>query len=508
MAEIHKLLFFPMDMTYWSSILNSYTTVKDIKDKDIQLYACASAYISISLSEDSSESPEFTDLVYVSAGAFTKEGLIDAISQIYVTLAGKLIIPTTAYFLRLLVQDKAELNMCLAIASLIYLESDVHKYLPYELAQGVIAITNGTINSNISRVIQHIMYRLIHTAIDQRGIRAIEKFYSINFKKKFPYSVKNYTNTDLLPSIGKVSPTNIKKFDIEDFNIQRILGAGSSGTVYKGLISGKSVALKKQSIASFDSSILEIAIARTLKHPNIESVKGFTFDNGSVYFTMPVRLMSLAEAIHMGRSYEEEFNAVNSILLNGEVGLLPLIKYDIRRRIAIHIIRGLLYLHSNGIIHGDVKPGNILLTKSYKAKLADFGSSSIYVIPGIENQPDRNHPGTFEYRSIEQMVSSYPLYSYEVDVWAAGITLLEMETGCYYINREYFADTLEIKGVDQAYFEVRRRIRQVLGQDGTRDLECIEDQYFKNILITMYAFDPKRRHITSQILENFEQNVR
>ena len=41
--------------------------------------------------------------------------------------------------------------------------------------------------------------------------------------------------------------------------------------------------------------------------------------------------------------------------------------------IAIQTARGLKYSHENGLIHQDVKPGNILLTKGWDAKVADFG---------------------------------------------------------------------------------------------------------------------------------------
>ena len=87
---------------------------------------------------------------------------------------------------------------------------------------------------------------------------------------------------------------------------------------------------------------------------------------------------------------------------------------------------------------------------------------------------------------------------------ATGITLLEMETGCTYIDSAYFINTANVRNSDKAYKLTRLRIRQVLGQDGTRDLECIEDQYFKDVLMTMLAFDPLRRYTAIQILEDLE----
>ena len=52
------------------------------------------------------------------------------------------------------------------------------------------------------------------------------------------------------------------------------------------------------------------------------------------------------------------------------------LNFSIIRKIAYQILEGLLYLHSNGILHRDLKPLNILINNSGVVKICDFGSAA------------------------------------------------------------------------------------------------------------------------------------
>jgi len=90
------------------------------------------------------------------------------------------------------------------------------------------------------------------------------------------------------------------------------------------------------------------------------------------------------------------------------------------------VVRGLAYLHSHGIIHLDVKAGNIMLTEEGQVKLGDFGVS----------EPLRKSGRVTLSNSKQQLVGS-PLfmapevimkrnYNSKADIWSLGITLIEL----------------------------------------------------------------------------------
>lgn len=95
------------------------------------------------------------------------------------------------------------------------------------------------------------------------------------------------------------------------------------------------------------------------------------------------------------------------------------------------LYQGLDYLHHHKVVHGDLKPANLLLdSNSNKVKIADFGSSSI--MPGSDKVFSmRNCPGfsTPAFRSPESLTSGYTP-SYEMDLWALGVCIYMWVYGC------------------------------------------------------------------------------
>lgn len=96
--------------------------------------------------------------------------------------------------------------------------------------------------------------------------------------------------------------------------------------------------------------------------------------------------------------------------------------WDIRSAIALGAARGLQYLHSQGpsISHGNIKSSNILLTKSYDARVSDFGLAHLV---GPSSTPNR----VAGYRAPE--VTDPRKVSQKADVYSFGILLLELLTG-------------------------------------------------------------------------------
>jgi serine/threonine protein kinase len=165
------------------------------------------------------------------------------------------------------------------------------------------------------------------------------------------------------------------------------LGRGGMGTVYEGLHSetGESAAVKLLSAAlaedeGFRSRFeAEIETLRKLNHPNIVRLFGFGEQDGHLFYAMElVRGNSLEEELRRGRRFDWR-----------EVA-----------RIGIETCRALRHAHDRGVIHRDIKPGNLLLTADGSTKLSDFGIARLFGYTRLTNAG--NILGTAEYMAPEQ----------------------------------------------------------------------------------------------------------
>lgn len=92
---------------------------------------------------------------------------------------------------------------------------------------------------------------------------------------------------------------------------------------------------------------------------------------------------------------------------------------------AKQILKAVSYCHSQGIAHRDIKPENIFLNEYDQIKLADFGLAKKF-----DDQKSAERCGTLMFFSPE-MIQSKPICPFKADIWALGITLFYMATGCY-----------------------------------------------------------------------------
>lgn len=197
------------------------------------------------------------------------------------------------------------------------------------------------------------------------------------------------------------------------------IGQGSFGIVRKAIWRGTDVALKiiKDHTIDLTQFSLEMTILSKLHHPNILQVLG--------YSTMTLPYIIIME-----------------YMCNGSLELLlrrkTKTKYNKKLSIIRDISRGIAYLHNrtpDAIIHRDLKPSNILLSASLKAKIADFGISSIQS-KANEFYQMTGETGTYRFMAPEILRSTK--YNCKVDVWSFGMIVYNV-----FVERPFAKKTLK-----------------------------------------------------------------
>ncbi|CAI2358083.1 unnamed protein product [Caenorhabditis sp. 36 PRJEB53466] len=204
---------------------------------------------------------------------------------------------------------------------------------------------------------------------------------------------------------------------LQDFAIQKALGKGAYGNVYRvrNNRDGREYALKQILISSkyegIPQSVLrEITVMKHLAkkaHPNIVSLK------------------TVFHQIDPQRSILR----INMIMEKCDWDLYTFLKHIPRsvpehqaRHVTAQIVAGLDFLHTHGIIHRDIKPQNILLNRDQTVKLADFGLSKEH----SNTTAFTTLVVTLWYRAPEILMQSY--YNSTVDMWALGCIVSEIYT--------------------------------------------------------------------------------
>ncbi|ELP89959.1 protein serine/threonine kinase, putative [Entamoeba invadens IP1] len=291
----------------------------------------------------------------------------------------------------------------------------------------------------------------------------------------------NVENTNEILMIGVTSQST--RIDYEELIEESKLGEGSFGVVYKGKYRGNTVAIKKMKQSGENTTLnndkndeefeKEVAMLDKFRCEYIVHFYGAVL--------IPSKMCLVTEFAQHGclSNVMKKFKKCD-------------IQQKMKIKMMIDIMYGISYLHTNGILHRDIKPDNVLVfsfdhNNKVNAKLTDFGSSrNINML--MTNMTFTKGVGSPIYMAPE--ILKREKYKKSADVFSLAITMYECFTWTNAYPKEYFKFPWTI-----AEFVIK-------GLRLPKPDEMSQGVY--NIIVGCWDNEPKKRSLTENILDKLE----
>mmetsp|Transcript_59080 Transcript_59080/g.128253 ORF Transcript_59080/g.128253 Transcript_59080/m.128253 type:complete len:294 (-) Transcript_59080:233-1114(-) len=187
-------------------------------------------------------------------------------------------------------------------------------------------------------------------------------------------------------------------------------GEGTYGVVYKArdrqtdlFVAMKKIRLETEDEGIPSTTLREISTLRQLRHPNIVELNDVIHSDGRLYLVFEF----------VDKDLKKYMEAVNGPL-----------DPELIRSYTMQMLSGLEFCHVKAVMHRDLKPQNILVSRDGRLKLADFGLARAFVPP---IRPFTHEVVTLWYRPPEILLGS-KTYALPMDMWAVGCIIAEMVT--------------------------------------------------------------------------------
>jgi eukaryotic-like serine/threonine-protein kinase len=224
------------------------------------------------------------------------------------------------------------------------------------------------------------------------------------------------------------------------YRLRSLLGRGGMGSVWlaEDELLGRLVALKHVERGGRARALAEARAAASVGHPGVVRVLDLVRDGGEPWIVL--------EAL-TGRTLAD-------VLATD--GPLPVAEV---RRIGLRLLDALEAVHRAGVVHRDLKPGNVQLTHDGRVVLIDFGIA--YCPAYDEGPPDDGFAGSPAYVSPEQLHGARPEPA--SDLFTLGATLYAAVEGRSPFDRgDLFATMLAVTEADPAPFRLAGPLRPVI----------------------------------------------